>query len=100
MKIWRAFYENDIRRLFEGQSEIYSLVRSVYVAPPGRAVNGYERVGRIIAATLLGLFCLWCELVAVGFVVGMIWLYWYRFPMYLIRAVIWLAHGKNLFDMP
>jgi len=39
--------------------ELYSELRSVYVGPPGRTINGYERLGRTIVGALLTIVYLW-----------------------------------------
>jgi hypothetical protein len=67
--MWRIFYEQDIRRPL---SAVYAEVRSVYVAPTDRAINGYERLGRIIAGTLLVLAWLGLCSFVVGAFVGLI----------------------------
>lgn len=46
MGIWHKFYDNDIRpHLLDG----FAVIRGVFLGPPGREMNGYERFGRTVA---------------------------------------------------
>jgi hypothetical protein len=81
---WRTIYEHDIRPLLVFVHKASSEVRSVYVGPPGRAINGYERLGRIVAGTLLVLFWLWLGLIVAGFGVALI-----------VQAVSWIRATQD-----
>jgi hypothetical protein len=70
---WRVFYEQDIRGNLRRIHESYLQVRSVYIGPPGRSINRYERLGRFIVGTLLVIVWLWVGAVCLAMAVGL-WL--------------------------
>lgn len=66
---FRIFYEHDVKPVV---SNMYREVRGTYVGPGWRHINGYERLGRVVAGTLLlGLWIAMWLLIA-GLVFGFI----------------------------
>ena len=72
MGIWHKFYNGDIRpHLLDG----FAVIRGVFLGPPGREMNGYERLGRTLAG--IGVTALMLALYAfmiVFFLTPFVWL--------------------------
>jgi hypothetical protein len=51
MGMWRIFYEQDVRVWKREAASILASLKIIYTGPLGAKINGYERLGRIIAGT-------------------------------------------------
>jgi hypothetical protein len=66
----RQFYRQDVHPWV---AEHWSDIRKIYVGPGWKAINGYERFGRVICGTLCLLMMVATSLMVPAMIIGFYW---------------------------